>query len=76
MMDVMIVDDEPVARRTLRECCAREPDLNIVGEFGDARSALEEPFAPIPRTCCFWISRSTPRTVWPWRVPSIRTPCP
>src|SRR5579864_3107640 len=41
MMDVMIVDDEPVARRTLRECCAREPDLNIVGEFGDARSALE-----------------------------------
>ena len=41
MMDVMIVDDEPGARRTLRECCAREPDLNIVGEFGDARSALE-----------------------------------
>ena len=41
MMDVMIVDDEPVARRTLRECCAREPDLNIVGEYGDARSALE-----------------------------------
>jgi two-component system, LytTR family, response regulator len=41
MMDVMIVDDEPGARRTLRECCAREPDLNIIGEFGDARSALE-----------------------------------
>jgi len=41
MMDVIIVDDEPGARRTLRECCAREPDLNIVGEFGDARSALE-----------------------------------
>ena len=41
MMDVIIVDDEPVARRTLRECCARESDLNIVGEYGDARSALE-----------------------------------
>jgi len=41
MMDVMIVDDEPAARRTLRECCAREPDLRIVGEFGDSRSALE-----------------------------------
>ena len=41
MMNVIIVDDEPVARRTLRECCAREPDLNIVGEYGDARSALE-----------------------------------
>jgi len=40
-MDVVIVDDEPNARRTLRECCAREPDLCIVGEFGDSRSALE-----------------------------------
>ncbi len=41
MMDVIIVDDEPAARRTLRECCAREPDLRIVGEFGDGRAALE-----------------------------------
>src|SRR5689334_5967369 len=41
MMDVLIVDDEPTARRTLRECCAREPDLRIVGEYGDSRSALE-----------------------------------
>src|SRR5271170_5974744 len=41
MMDVIIVDDEPIARRTLRECCEREPDLQIVGEYGDARSALE-----------------------------------
>lgn len=41
MMDVVIVDDEPNARRTLLECCAREPDLRIVGEFGDSRSALK-----------------------------------
>ena len=41
MMDVAIVDDEPAARRTLRECCAREPDLRVVGEFGDTRAALE-----------------------------------
>jgi len=41
MMDVMIVDDEPAARRTLRECCARESDLRVVGEYGDSRSALE-----------------------------------
>ena len=40
MMDVMIVDDEPAARRTLRECCERESDLRIVGEFGDGHSAL------------------------------------
>ncbi len=41
MLDVIIVDDEPTARRTLRECCAREKDLRIVGEYGDARTALE-----------------------------------
>lgn len=41
MMDVIIVDDEPAARRTLRECCERETDLRIVGEYGDTRSALE-----------------------------------
>ncbi len=40
-MDVIIVDDEPAARRTLRECCAADPGLNVVGEFGDGRSALE-----------------------------------
>jgi two-component system, LytTR family, response regulator len=39
-MDVMIVDDEPGARRTLRECCAREGDLKVIGEFGDSTSAL------------------------------------
>ncbi|HEY3785476.1 MAG TPA: LytTR family DNA-binding domain-containing protein [Steroidobacteraceae bacterium] len=41
MLDVIIVDDEPTARRTLRECCAREPDLRIVGEYGETRAALE-----------------------------------
>jgi two-component system LytT family response regulator len=36
----MIVDDEPAARRTLRECCEAEDDLEIIGEFGDGASAL------------------------------------
>jgi len=40
MMDVIIVDDEPAARRTLRECCAREHDLRVVGEYGDSDGAL------------------------------------
>jgi two-component system, LytTR family, response regulator len=40
-MDVIIVDDEPAARRTVRECCERESDLQVVGEYGDARAALE-----------------------------------
>jgi DNA-binding NarL/FixJ family response regulator len=46
MMDVVIVDDEPMARRTLRECCARESDLRVIGEFR--------------RSYCSWIFRSTP----------------
>ena len=41
MLDVVIVDDELAGRRTLRECCAREPDLHVVGEYGDSRVALE-----------------------------------
>jgi two-component system, LytTR family, response regulator len=40
-MNVVIVDDEPAARRTLREYCAPEPDLSIVGEYGDGMQALE-----------------------------------
>lgn len=37
----MIVDDEPAARRTLRECCAAHADLEVIGEFGDGRAAAE-----------------------------------
>ena len=40
-LDVIIVDDELAGRRTLRECCAREPDLRVIGEYGDPRAALE-----------------------------------
>ena len=40
-LDVMIVDDEAAARRTLRECCATEPGLRIVGEYADSAEALE-----------------------------------
>jgi two-component system LytT family response regulator len=41
VLDVVIVDDELAGRRTLRECCAREPDLKVIGEYGDSREALE-----------------------------------
>jgi two-component system LytT family response regulator len=40
-MKVIIVDDEPAGRRTLREYCAVETDLEVVGEFGDGVAALE-----------------------------------
>ncbi|HKA87894.1 MAG TPA: LytTR family DNA-binding domain-containing protein [Haliangiales bacterium] len=35
-----IVDDEPLARRRLRELCAREPDVEVVGEAGDGAAAV------------------------------------
>ena len=39
-MKVIIVDDEPAGRRALREYCAMETDLTVVGEFGDGVAAL------------------------------------
>lgn len=36
----LIVDDEPLARRGLRQLLAREPDVTIVGEARDGRDAL------------------------------------
>jgi two-component system LytT family response regulator len=39
-MDVMIVDDERVARQTVRECCEAEPDLAVIGEYANADTAL------------------------------------
>jgi two-component system LytT family response regulator len=41
MMDVIIVDDEPAGRRTLREFCEAEDDLRVVGEFGEGNAALD-----------------------------------
>jgi two-component system LytT family response regulator len=40
LMDVIIVDDEPAGRRTLREFCAGESDLRVVGAYGSAEEAL------------------------------------
>ena len=39
-MRAFIVDDEPAARKTLRDRCAGEQDIEVVGEFPDAESAL------------------------------------
>ena len=41
-MNVIIVDDEQAGRRTLRELCEAEGDLEVIGEYGDPQSALEE----------------------------------
>jgi two-component system LytT family response regulator len=37
---VLVVDDEPLARRRLTSLLAKEHDLEIVGEAGDGRSAI------------------------------------
>jgi two-component system LytT family response regulator len=41
MMQVIIVDAESAARRTLRECCSHEPDLRVVAEYSESAAALE-----------------------------------
>jgi two-component system, LytTR family, response regulator len=42
MMNVIIVDDEPAGRRTLREYCEAESDLRVIGEYADGVTALAE----------------------------------
>jgi two-component system, LytTR family, response regulator len=37
----LVVDDEPLARRTLRELLERERDVEVVGECGDGPTAVE-----------------------------------
>jgi two-component system LytT family response regulator len=40
-VNVIIVDDEPAGRRTLKEGCTAFADLTVIGEFGDPQRALE-----------------------------------
>ena len=39
-MRAVIVDDEPLARRGVRQHLARHPDVTVVGEAGDGESAV------------------------------------
>lgn len=41
-MKAIIVDDEVAARKALRDRCASELDIEVVGEYADAESALAE----------------------------------
>lgn len=41
MMRVLIVDDEPIARRGLRRLLEAEPDIEIVGEAASGTTAVE-----------------------------------
>ena len=41
-MKTLIVDDEPIARRVLREGLELLPDVEVVGEADNGRSALEQ----------------------------------
>jgi two-component system LytT family response regulator len=40
VIKVLVVDDEPLARKRLASLIAREPDLQLVGECGDGVDAL------------------------------------
>jgi two-component system, LytTR family, response regulator len=41
MIQALIVDDEPVARRRIRRLLTGEADVVVVGETGDGRSAID-----------------------------------
>jgi two-component system, LytTR family, response regulator len=40
-MRVLIVDDEPIARRGVRRLLGHEPDVEVIGECDSGRSAIE-----------------------------------
>jgi DNA-binding NarL/FixJ family response regulator len=42
MLKILIADDHPIFRQGLKQVLARESDLHVVGEAGNAREALEE----------------------------------
>jgi len=42
VMKTLIVDDEPIARRVLREELELVPDVSVVGEAADGREALQQ----------------------------------
>ena len=58
---VMIVDDEAHAREGMRIRLKREPDVLVIGEYGDAESALRAHRARMRRTCFFSTSRCRAR---------------
>jgi len=41
-LTTLIVDDEPIARQILREQLETFPDIAVIGEVGDGRTALEK----------------------------------
>ena len=41
-MKALIVDDEPIARRVLREELELFPEVLVVGEAGDGKEALQK----------------------------------
>jgi two-component system LytT family response regulator len=42
LMRALVVDDEPIARRVLRDELESFPDVDVVGEAADGREALEQ----------------------------------
>jgi len=41
MIRALILDDEPVARRGIRHHLRREPDIEVIGEYGDGAAAID-----------------------------------
>jgi len=41
-ISILIVDDQPVMRDGLRAILGQEPDMNVIGEAGNGRVAIEQ----------------------------------
>ncbi len=76
-MNVIIVDDEQAGRRSLREFCAAESDLCVIGEYDDGATALEAIRAQRPHLLFLDIQMNPPnglevaRALAPDPLPSL-----
>ncbi|HKF84174.1 MAG TPA: response regulator transcription factor, partial [Candidatus Limnocylindrales bacterium] len=57
---ILIVDDHALYRVGIRQILEREPDLEIVAEADDARSALDASFATNPDVILMDLSLPSP----------------
>ena len=55
-MKALIVDDEPISRRVLREELELFPDVQVIGEGADGKEALQK-IANSGRIWYFWICK-------------------
>ena len=65
-LKTLIVDDEPIARKVLREELELIADVKVIGEAADGARGAWRRSAPRSPTWCCSIFRCRPWAAWRW----------